>query len=545
MIESSVDSLGLFLTYRYCSGFFVGQSCLISVRSRFFIYHVLGFLLYSPFVLQTNAVCSNGALSPESWTSGAPLSSYNITNERTSVDFVGASSVGDSQLSKLLHDFDDYDVNDLQSDKSDKSDKSYKEAPVVYPAQDDFEESSDWNPKDNFKYDGVYADSSNSSTDGSFNASSRNSFSSNDSTEFSPISLSKSADNQYIDNRLLDSYYVGYIFSSSDNLDSIAHAFHVSKDEIMSSLPNNSFDMFIAGTRFIVPVKHCAVGNKMQLSCKHIAGRNDVDESEFNKFNNYFSAYLRKNIYLLPILDSDRKIVIEGHSSNSSGVTVSYSEPLSLPAPVEKPSDTKDEDLEPDNFVALPLPRSPELFEVTAKVVNVPLPVRRSSVIDNKKQFAQKTQSTVSKTSQDRRINSSVSGLQDAKSTTSDKLVFISPLVASHISPVTSQDGNGKSDGVEMFAPAGSEVVTVLDGTVVYVGNDIAMFGKLIIVRHANKIVSIYGHNSSVMVRKDDKVRKGSVIGKIGMTPNVSSPRLYFAMRDNKRIVDPMLYIPS
>ncbi len=59
------------------------------------------------------------------------------------------------------------------------------------------------------------------------------------------------------------------------------------------------------------------------------------------------------------------------------------------------------------------------------------------------------------------------------------------------------------------------EVVTVLDGTVIDVKED-NLLGKIIEIRHSNELISIYQSLSESLVKVDDVVKQGTLIGKSG-----------------------------
>ena len=61
-----------------------------------------------------------------------------------------------------------------------------------------------------------------------------------------------------------------------------------------------------------------------------------------------------------------------------------------------------------------------------------------------------------------------------------------------------------------------------------YSGKKIASYGKLVLIRHSYGYVSVYAHNSELLVAKGDRVKGGQVIAKSGQSGNVDSPQLFF-----------------
>ncbi len=101
-----------------------------------------------------------------------------------------------------------------------------------------------------------------------------------------------------------------------------------------------------------------------------------------------------------------------------------------------------------------------------------------------------------------------------------------------------------KYTGVDIATPFGTEVRAARDGTVVYVGDGIPGYGKLVIVEHASGFATLYGHNSQLLVSQKQKVRMGQVIARSGSTGRGSEPYLHFEVRRNRTAVDPVTVLP-
>lgn len=100
-----------------------------------------------------------------------------------------------------------------------------------------------------------------------------------------------------------------------------------------------------------------------------------------------------------------------------------------------------------------------------------------------------------------------------------------------------------RNDGINIAAPAGAPVMAAGDGTVAYAGNQLRGFGNLILVRHANGLITAYAHNQSLLVEKGAKVKRGDVIARVGSTGSVDKPQLHFEIRKGEEAVDPMKYL--
>jgi len=104
--------------------------------------------------------------------------------------------------------------------------------------------------------------------------------------------------------------------------------------------------------------------------------------------------------------------------------------------------------------------------------------------------------------------------------------------------------GDGRhNDGINIAAERGSDIKASENGVVVYVGNALRGFGNLILIKHADRWMSAYGHSDRILVRHGDIVKRGQVIGKVGTTGAVSTPQLHFELRRGTNAVNPERYL--
>jgi septal ring factor EnvC (AmiA/AmiB activator) len=101
--------------------------------------------------------------------------------------------------------------------------------------------------------------------------------------------------------------------------------------------------------------------------------------------------------------------------------------------------------------------------------------------------------------------------------------------------------GPAVRNGIELSLPEGQPVHAVHDGTVAY-ADPFSGYGNLVIVEHADKAYSLYGHLGSVSVKKGDKVDTSTVVGLAGRNP-AGNPALYFELRVDGRPVDPLQWL--
>lgn len=101
------------------------------------------------------------------------------------------------------------------------------------------------------------------------------------------------------------------------------------------------------------------------------------------------------------------------------------------------------------------------------------------------------------------------------------------------------------NEGIDISAPIGTPVRAAADGVVVYAGDEIGLFGGLILIDHGGGWVSAYGHLRDVGVVQGTRVTAGSVIAASGDSGQVQQPQLHFELRQNRRPVDPITRLPA
>lgn len=107
------------------------------------------------------------------------------------------------------------------------------------------------------------------------------------------------------------------------------------------------------------------------------------------------------------------------------------------------------------------------------------------------------------------------------------------------------KEGSGTNDGIDIMVPEGSSVKAAENGVVIYAGDGLKEFGNTVLIRHENNIVTVYGHNSKILVQRGQKIRRGDEIAKSGMSGNASTPRVHFEVRKNSSPVNPVKYLEN
>jgi murein DD-endopeptidase MepM/ murein hydrolase activator NlpD len=93
--------------------------------------------------------------------------------------------------------------------------------------------------------------------------------------------------------------------------------------------------------------------------------------------------------------------------------------------------------------------------------------------------------------------------------------------------------------GINIAVPVGTPVLATETGTVLYADEGLRSYGKMVLLRHSNGMVSAYAHNSHLLVRRGERVQKGQVVAMSGQSGNVESPQLHFELRRNATAINP------
>lgn len=119
---------------------------------------------------------------------------------------------------------------------------------------------------------------------------------------------------------------------------------------------------------------------------------------------------------------------------------------------------------------------------------------------------------------------------------------FICPLTGYKLgSPYGMRNGR-MHFGVDLLAPAGTDIMAADTGTVVFTGYRNS-YGLLVIVDHGNGFSTYYAHCSAVSVKAGDNVQKGMKIADVGRTGNATGTHVHFEIRSADICRNPASYI--
>lgn len=97
--------------------------------------------------------------------------------------------------------------------------------------------------------------------------------------------------------------------------------------------------------------------------------------------------------------------------------------------------------------------------------------------------------------------------------------------------------------GIGIAGKPGQPVIASAPGKVLYSGDGIRGYGKLVIIKHNKAYLSVYAHNSQLLVKEGQSVVKGQRIAEMGGTDS-DQVKLHFEIRRFGKPVDPIKLLP-
>ena len=99
-------------------------------------------------------------------------------------------------------------------------------------------------------------------------------------------------------------------------------------------------------------------------------------------------------------------------------------------------------------------------------------------------------------------------------------------------------------EGIDMGAPNGTPVLAAADGEVVYAGDRVRGYGNMVVLQHAGDLLTVYAHNSLLLVHVGDRIVVGQEIARVGSTGRSTGTHLHFEVRRKQEPQDPLQFLP-
>ncbi|MEL7037292.1 MAG: peptidoglycan DD-metalloendopeptidase family protein [Cyanobacteria bacterium J06592_8] len=99
--------------------------------------------------------------------------------------------------------------------------------------------------------------------------------------------------------------------------------------------------------------------------------------------------------------------------------------------------------------------------------------------------------------------------------------------------------------GIDIAAPIGTPIFAAAPGVITYAGWNSGGYGNLVEIEHPDGSLTVYAHNSRILVTKGQKVAQGQQVSEMGSTGRSTGPHLHFEIHPSGNgAVNPMALLP-
>ena len=100
---------------------------------------------------------------------------------------------------------------------------------------------------------------------------------------------------------------------------------------------------------------------------------------------------------------------------------------------------------------------------------------------------------------------------------------------------------SNKNEGIDFAAEEGSPIKSAAAGVVALISEPVGGLGKIILIKHKDTIISIYGRVKDIKIAKGDRVKPGQVIGSVEKSSKDEEKQnyLHFELRKGTESLDP------
>ena len=122
-----------------------------------------------------------------------------------------------------------------------------------------------------------------------------------------------------------------------------------------------------------------------------------------------------------------------------------------------------------------------------------------------------------------------------------NKCEYISPIKGRFLSPYGPR-GRRNHAGIDIKLNKGDSVKCAFNGKV-RVAKSIGGYGNVVVVRHYNGLETVYAHLSKIIVKPNDLINAGEIVGLGGRTGRATTEHLHFEIRYLTKSLNPALVI--
>lgn len=97
--------------------------------------------------------------------------------------------------------------------------------------------------------------------------------------------------------------------------------------------------------------------------------------------------------------------------------------------------------------------------------------------------------------------------------------------------------------GINIQAPAGSDILAARNGRVVFYSNGFGNYGKTVIIDHGDGLRSVYSRISEIFVQPGEILARGGLVGRVGASVRDKNSYLHFEIRKGALAQNPLFYL--
>ena len=120
-------------------------------------------------------------------------------------------------------------------------------------------------------------------------------------------------------------------------------------------------------------------------------------------------------------------------------------------------------------------------------------------------------------------------------------LKFIRPVNGQILRKYNPTSVSNKNEGIDFAAEEGTPIKSAAAGVVALISEPVGGLGKIILIKHKDSIISIYGRVKDIKVAKGDRIIPGQVIGSVEKSSKDEEKQnyLHFELRKGTESLDP------
>ena len=107
------------------------------------------------------------------------------------------------------------------------------------------------------------------------------------------------------------------------------------------------------------------------------------------------------------------------------------------------------------------------------------------------------------------------------------------------------QGGRRRHNGVDIAAAKGTVIRAAASGKVIFSAWGPRGYGRIVIIRHAAGLVTVYAHNHKNLVQSGQWVRQGTPIATVGRSGRATGYHLHFEVRRKTVPISPFPFLPQ